>query len=92
MNAETRARVKAFRRALELAAGERSGEPVPSLWRDWLKSFPHGCCELASQALVQYLRDHDKKLFPYVIAVQWNEGVDIHGHVIVSLDGSFCQH
>ncbi|MCQ4034004.1 hypothetical protein FK513_30325, partial [Klebsiella pneumoniae] len=40
MNAETWARVKAFRRALELAAGERSGEPVPSLWRDWLKPFP----------------------------------------------------
>lgn len=47
MNAETWARVKAFRRALELAAGERSGEPV-SLWRDWLKPFPAGSCELAS--------------------------------------------
>ncbi len=55
MNAETWARVKAFRRALELAAGERSGEPVPSLWRDWLKPFPAGSCELASQSLVQYL-------------------------------------
>ena len=48
MNAETWARVKAFRRALELAAGERSGDPVPSLWRDWLKPFPAGSCELAS--------------------------------------------
>lgn len=31
MRAETQARVKAFRRALELAAGERSCEPLPSV-------------------------------------------------------------
>jgi hypothetical protein len=64
MRAEIEARVKAFRKALELAAGERAGESVPSLWRDDLKLFPLGCCELASQTLVQYLRGHDKKLFP----------------------------
>jgi len=38
MRADTRARVKAFRRALELAAGERADEPVPSIWRDLLGS------------------------------------------------------
>lgn len=30
MRAETQARVEAFRRALELVAKERAGEPVPS--------------------------------------------------------------
>ncbi len=89
MNADTRARVEAFRRALELAAGERSGEPVPAVWRDFLKAFPDGCCELASQTLVQYLMDHNEKLFPYVIGMQWDDGPDRHGHVIVALDGEY---
>ncbi len=89
MNADTRARVEAFRHALELAAYERSGEPVPSVWRDFLRAFPDGCCELASQTLVRYLRDHDDKLFPYVIALQWIENGDIHGHVFVALDGDY---
>lgn len=89
MRAETEARVKAFRRALKLAAGERSGEPVPRLWRNDLKAFPRGCCELASQTLVRYLMDHDDKLFPYVIALQWIENGDIHGHVFVALDGDY---
>jgi hypothetical protein len=38
---------------------------------------------------VKYLKDHDKTLFPYVIAMQWNEDADIHGHVIVALDGEY---
>lgn len=89
MNADTRARVEAFRLALELAAYERSGEPVPSVWRDCLRAFPRGCCELASQTLVRYLMDHDDKLFPYVIALQWIENSDMHGHVFVALDGDY---
>lgn len=90
MRAETEARVKAFRRAPELAAGERSGEQrVPSVWRNCLKDFPDGCCELASQTLVKYLMDHNKKLFPYVIGMQWDDGPDRHGHVIVALDGEY---
>ncbi|WP_446909052.1 hypothetical protein [Klebsiella pneumoniae] len=28
-------------------------------------------------------------LFPYVIAIQWNDGPDIHGHVIVVLDWEY---
>lgn len=56
MRAEIEARVKVFRRALEPAASE----PVPYLWRDDLKAFPTGCCELAGQKLAQYLRDNDK--------------------------------
>ncbi len=76
MNGDTRARVEAFRRALELASCERSGEPVPSVWRDCLKAFPRGCCGLASQTLVRYLMDHDDKLFPYVIATDWIENTE----------------
>ncbi|WOI84499.1 MULTISPECIES: hypothetical protein [Enterobacteriaceae] len=89
MTPEINLRIQAFRRALELAAGERSGEPVPSVWRDVLKDFPDGCCELASQTLVQYLKEHNEKLFPYVIGIQWDDGPDRHGHVIVALDGDY---
>lgn len=89
MRADTRAHVEAFRCALEMAARKRSGEPVPSVWRDCLKDFPRGCCELASQTLVQYLKDHNKKLFPCVIGMQWDDGPDRHGHVIVALDGEY---
>ncbi|EPY4131041.1 hypothetical protein ACDK30_23180 [Klebsiella pneumoniae] len=89
MNADTRARVEAFRRALELAAYERSAEPVPSVWRDFIRAFPLGCCELASQTLVQYLMDHDEKLFPYVIGMDWRVNAKDYGHVIVALDGEY---
>ncbi|MGP0867451.1 hypothetical protein ACJ8QD_21680 [Serratia sp. CY76356] len=89
MRAETRARVEAFRQALKLAAGERSGEPIPAHWRGYLTDFPAGCCELASQTLVRYLRDHDEKLFPYVIATSKIENDGMKGHVFVALDGDY---
>lgn len=71
MNADTRARVEAFRRALELAAYERSGEPVPFVWRDFLRAFPRGCCELTSQTLAEYLTEDGSNLHPYVIGMDW---------------------
>lgn len=89
MKADTLARVEAFRRALELAARERSGEPVPYIWRDFLKDFPDGCCELASQTLAEYLTEDGSNLHPYVIGMQWDDGPDRHGHVIVALDGDY---
>ncbi|WP_249420889.1 hypothetical protein [Enterobacter sp. RHBSTW-01064] len=89
MNADTRARVEAFRRALELAAGERSGEPVPFVWRDFLRAFPRGCCELASQTLAEYLTEDGSNLHPYIIAMKWTENAGNHGHVIVALDGEY---
>lgn len=89
MNADTRARVEAFRRALELAAYDRAGEPVPSVWRDCLKDFPDGCCELASQTLAEYLTEDGSNLHPCVIGMQWDEGPDRHGHVIIALDGDY---
>ncbi|EGI16428.1 conserved hypothetical protein [Escherichia coli M605] len=89
MNVDTRACVETFRRALELAACERSAKPAPSVWHDVVKDFPDGCCELASQTLVQYLIGHNEKLFPYVIGMQWDDGPDRHDHVIVALDGEY---
>ncbi|EKP5434226.1 hypothetical protein P3N87_004459 [Salmonella enterica] len=84
MNADTRARVEAFRRALELAAYERSAEPVPSVWRDFLRAFPLGCCELASQTLAEYLTEDGSNLHPCIIAMAWTENAGNHGHVIVA--------
>lgn len=89
MNADTRARVEAFRRALDLAAYERSAEPVPSVWRDFLRAFPDGCCELASQTLAEYLKEDSSNLHPYIIAMEWTENAGNHGHVIVALDGEY---
>ena len=89
MNADTRARVEAFRRALELAAGERSAESVPSVWRDFLKAFPLGCCELASQTLAEYLTEDGSNLHPYVIGMDWRVNAKDYGHVIVALDGEY---
>lgn len=89
MTPETKRRIQAFRQALELAAGERASEPVPSIWRDCLKAFPRGCCELASQTLAEYLKEDGSNLHPYVIGMQWNEGPHAQGHVIVALDGEY---
>lgn len=89
MTLESRARVKAFHQALKLAAGERATKSVPANWRNVLKSFPLGCCELASQMLVRYLKDQDDKLFPYVIAMKWTENEKYRGHVFVALDGEY---
>lgn len=76
--------MEAFRRALELAAYERSGEPVPFVWRTFLASFPFGCCELA-----EYLTEDDCNLHPCIIAMAWTENGGHHGHVIVALDGEY---
>ena len=54
-----------------------------------LGSFPRGCCELPSQTLVQYLRDHNNKLFPYVIGMEWRVVAQDYGHVIPALNGDY---
>jgi len=81
--------VEAFRRALELAAYDRSAEPAPAVWRNCLKAFPRGCCELASQTLAEYLTEDGSNLHPYIIAMKWTENAGNHGHVIVALDGEY---
>ncbi|EAS2833914.1 hypothetical protein AV553_23710 [Salmonella enterica] len=81
--------MKAFRRALELSAGERSEEPEPSVWRGYLRAFPRGCCELASQTLAEYLREDGSKLHPYIIGMDWRVNAQDYDHVIVALDGDY---
>ncbi|HAS1135163.1 TPA: hypothetical protein I3806_004622 [Enterobacter cloacae] len=58
MRQERALRIKAFRRALELGAGERAdGCRHFPRWKEELKNFPHGSCDLASNTLAQYLTD-----------------------------------
>ncbi|EAN8329523.1 hypothetical protein EOY42_25540 [Salmonella enterica] len=85
MTADTRVLIQAFRRALERAAGE----PVLSPWCGYIGSFPDGCCELASQMLVRYLMEHNDRLFPYVIGMEWRVNAQDYGHVIVALNGDY---
>lgn len=82
-------RPSAARWSWQPAAGERSGEPVPFVWRDFLRAFPDGCCELASQTLAEYLTEDGSNLYPYIIAMEWDDGPDRHGHVIAALDGEY---
>lgn len=89
MNNEIRQRIHAFRQALEQAASACSVDPSLVGWHNFIRDFPLGCCELASQTLVRYLREHDKHRFPCVISMDWSEGAEGHGHVIVALDGDY---
>lgn len=56
MKDETRKRIHAFRNALVMAADTCSHECfLMGRWRE-LNSFPHGCCDLASNFLAQTCR------------------------------------
>ncbi|ELJ3891184.1 hypothetical protein RTH83_005587, partial [Salmonella enterica] len=60
-----------------------------SPWCGCIGSFPDGCCELASQMLVRYLMEHNDRLFPYVIGMEWRVNAQDYGHVIVALNGDY---
>ncbi|PUL25134.1 hypothetical protein B1M68_25725, partial [Salmonella enterica subsp. enterica serovar Dublin] len=89
MRPERLLRIKAFRRALELAAGERADEcrRFPR-WETEHRNFPHGSCDLASNTLAQYLMDTEG-CHPCIIFMQGNadfheaENSTVHAHVIV---------
>ena len=95
MRPERALRIKAFRRALELGAGEQADEcrHFPR-WETELRNFPHGSCDLASNTLAQYLADTEG-CHPCIIFMQGNAGFHeaehstVHGHVIVLLDGEY---
>lgn len=90
-----RYRVKAFRKALELAADGRAKEcsNMPA-WKEDLERFPHGSCELASNCLAQYLKDKES-CYPCIIFMNGNnefrqhEQSSVHSHVIVMMDGVY---
>ena len=60
-----------------------------------LKAFPHGCCDLASNFLAQYLQDGDPSLKPVIIHMQTTKDFrdeyrsTIKSHVIVEVTGWF---
>lgn len=94
MRPERLLRIKAFRRALELGAGERAdGGRHFRRWEKELRNFPRGCCDLASNTLAQYLMDTER-CHPCIIFMEGNAGFHeeenstVHGHVIVLLDGN----
>lgn len=93
MTPEIRRRIHAFRNALVLAADTRSNECFRmDRWQE-LNEFPHGCCDLASNFLAQYLQDSDPTLKPVIVHMQTTksfqdkEGSSIKSHVIVELEG-----
>lgn len=93
MTPEIRRRIHAFRNALVLAADTRSHECFHmGRWQMEMNHFPHGCCDLASNFLAQYLRDSDPALQPEIVHMVAEEtfrtqhNSSIHSHVIVALD------
>lgn len=92
MRQERALRIKAFRRALELGAGERAdGCRHFPRWKEELKNFPHGSCDLASNTLAQYLT-YTEGCHPCIIFMEGSAGFHeaenstVHAHVIVLLD------
>lgn len=93
MRLATKDRIEAFRRALELGAGERKSEcHHMDRWRNGLDSFPGGCCDLASDCLALYLTKSDPDLQPYIMIMNasntFRDKYDstVNGHAIVVLD------
>lgn len=93
MTPEIKQRIHAFRNALVLAADTRSHECYSmGRWRTEMNQFPHGCCDLASNFLAQYLLDSDPTLEPVIVHMQTTtdfrelEQSSIKSHVIVRLN------
>lgn len=85
MDGSVRKRVHAFRNALVMASDTLSYQCFHMhRWRE-LNSFPHGCCDLASNFLAKYLEDNGEN--PSIIFFQCPEEVNkfIKAHVIVKL-------
>jgi len=95
MREKTAFHIRAFRQALEKAAREQPEEcREGERWCE-LKNFPAGSCDLASNCLVQYLKDCGEKGEPVILFMCGNEtfreaeNSTVHGHVIVILDGEY---
>lgn len=89
MREETTFRVRAFRKALELAKGERSKECRDlGRWKTDLHNFPHGSCDMASNCLAQYLMEKECG-HPCIIFMNGStlENSTVRAHVIVMLNG-----
>jgi len=96
MNPAIKSRIQAFRRAMELSAGDEA-EACRDMerWEEELQKFPRDSCELASNFLAQYLKDGNDTLCPYIIRLQTNNAFReakisrMESHYIVALDGDY---
>lgn len=93
MTPEIRRSIHAFRNALVLAADTRSHEcfRMPR-WESDMNNFPHGCCDLSSNFLAQYLKDSYPTLAPVIVRMETTANFrekhksSIESHVITKLD------
>lgn len=70
MTPDIKRRIHAFRNALVLATDTRSHECFRmGRWQE-LNEFPHGCCDLASNFLAQYLKDSAPALEPTIVKMR----------------------
>jgi hypothetical protein len=91
MREDIKFRVRAFRKALELSAQERSEECRHlSRWKPDLHNFPRGSCDMTSNCLARYLSEK-KGGHPFIIFMDGSglENSTVHAHVIVMLDGEY---
>ncbi|EKK7716818.1 hypothetical protein PU707_002761 [Cronobacter sakazakii] len=90
MREDVELRVRAFRKALELARDcpEECGHL--GRWKTELHNFPRGSCDMASNCLAQYLKDK-KCGHPCIIYMNGSglENSPVRAHVIVMLDGEY---
>ncbi|MBK4114548.1 hypothetical protein JHD93_20610 [Cronobacter sakazakii] len=90
MREDTKFRVRAFRKALELARDCPEECRHLGRWGKDLHHFPRGSCDMASNCLAQYLTDKTCG-HPFIISMDGSglENSTVHGHVIVMLDGEY---
>ncbi|EOC1568732.1 hypothetical protein ACI1AR_004182 [Cronobacter dublinensis] len=90
MREDVEFRVRAFRKALELARDCPEECRHLGRWKTELHNFPHGSCDMASNCLAQYLTDK-KCGHPCIIYMNGRvlEDSPVHAHVIVMLDGVY---
>lgn len=87
MTPEIRRQIHAFRNALVLAADSRSHECFQFHRWSELNSFPHGCCDLASNFLATYLNEkgHAAEIIWLNNGLDEEEFSDMKSHVFVRL-------
>ncbi|EJV9473449.1 hypothetical protein PO820_003645 [Cronobacter sakazakii] len=83
-------RVRAFRKALELARGCPDECGHLGRWKTELRNFPRGSCDMASNCLARYLSEKES-VHPCIIYMNGRnlKNSPFHAHVIVMLDGEY---
>lgn len=95
MREETLLRIRAFRRAMEMAAASHPAECRDRCRWEELRNFPSGSCQLASDCLAEYLKSNDNALSPYLLHMKTTAdfreatGSGVESHVIMALNGEY---